>query len=143
MTFNTEIIKLRFANELINCRRRHFKIPPSNEQFARDFFLSSKYKLKVSREGVRKWFKGETFPDLDYLLHLIEWLKLDVSKIFHSPDKDEKYQLSVNVQHLKIEGLYQITTLQIEAFVSLIDEIKKSNILTADNPGKNLRKVSE
>jgi len=82
MTSNSELVKHRFANELIRCCGSHFKTIPSNEQFARDLYTSSKYQLKVSREAVRKWFKGETFPDLDYFLYLLEWLKLDISKIF-------------------------------------------------------------
>jgi hypothetical protein len=51
----------------------------------------------VSREAVRKWLKGETFPDLDCLLHLIEWIKLDMSNIFLTPLNDSN-NLTINFQ---------------------------------------------
>ena len=82
MTSTPELVKHRFSEELRRCCGSHYPSIPSNEQFARDLYLSSKYVLKVSRETVRKWFKGESFPDLDHLLHLIKWLGLDMSKVF-------------------------------------------------------------
>ena len=127
MTRKKELVKHRFAQELIRCCGSHFKTIPSNEQFARDFLLSSKYKLKVSREAVRKWFKGETFPDLDYFLHLIEWLKLDITKIFPDEIAIDPEKIPLHLQYLNIQGANQITPEQIDAFVSLLDSIKKSN----------------
>ena len=127
MTRNKELVKHRFAQELIRCCGSHFKTIPSNEQFARDFLLSSKYKLKVSREAVRKWFKGETFPDLDYFLHLLEWLKLDILKIFPNEIAIDHEKIPLHLQYLNIESANQITPEQIDAFVSLLDSIKKSN----------------
>jgi len=127
MTSNTELVKHRFANELIRCCGSHFKNIPSNEQFARDFFLSSKYQLKVSREAVRKWFKGETFPDLDYFIHLLEWLKLDITKIFYEEVSIDP-KIPLHFQSLNIEGINQITPEQIDVFVLLLTEIKKNNI---------------
>lgn len=75
-------VKTAFAKELQRrCADKYNKFP-SNEKLARDLCLTSKYQMKVSRETVRKWLKGDTFPDLDCLLHLIEWLQLDVNNIF-------------------------------------------------------------
>ena len=125
MSSKNEIVKKRFAEELIRCCGSHFKTIPSNEQFARDFYLSSKYKFKVSREAVRKWFKGETFPDLDYFLHLIEWLKLDISRIFPSEIVNTLNKLPMHIQYLNVEGSEQITSKQIEILISLLSEIKK------------------
>lgn len=129
MTSNTELVKQRFANELIRCCGSHFKSIPSNEQFARDFFLSSKYKLKVSREAVRKWFKGESFPDLDYFLHLIEWLKLDILNIYPTATSENIEQLTTHMEYLNMEGIEKITPTQIDAFVNLLSALKKSNIV--------------
>ena len=125
MSSKNEIVKNRFAEELIRCCGSHFKTIPSNEQFARDFYLSSKYKFKVSREAVRKGFKGETFPDLDYFLHLIEWLKLDISRIFPSEIVNTLNKLPMHIQYLNVEGSEQITSKQIEILISLLSEIKK------------------
>ena len=129
MSSKNEIVKNRFAEELIRGCGSHFKTIPSNEQFARDFYLSSKYKLKVSREAVRKWFKGETFPDLDYFLHLIEWLKLDISRIFPSEIVNKLNKLPMHIQYLNVEGSEQITSKQIDILISLLSEIKKTNSL--------------
>lgn len=75
-------VKTLFAKELQRrCSDKYHKFP-SNEKLARDLCLTSKYHLKVSRETIRKWLKGDTFPDLDCLLHLIEWLQLDMGNIF-------------------------------------------------------------
>jgi len=75
-------VKTLFSKELERrCSEKYHKFP-SNEKLARDLCLTSKYHLKVSRETIRKWLKGDTFPDLDCLLHLIEWLQLDMRNIF-------------------------------------------------------------
>ena len=137
MSSKNEIVKNRFAEELTRCCGRHFKTIPSNEQFARDFYLSSKHKLKVSREAVRKWFRGETFPDLDYFLHLIEWLHLDISNIFPSKVVDNLKKLPVHIQYLNVEGAEQITSNQIDFLISLLSEIKKTNNL--DYRSKEIR----
>jgi len=82
MSYQVSQVKILFATELHRrCSEKYQKFP-SNEKLARDLCLTSKYHLKVSRETVRKWLKGDTFPDLDCLLHLIEWLQLDVRNIF-------------------------------------------------------------
>ena len=75
-------VKTLFAKELQRRFSDKYHKFPSNEKLARDFCLTSKYQLKVSRETIRKWLKGDTFPDLDFLLHLIEWLQLDMGNIF-------------------------------------------------------------
>ena len=140
MTSNTELVKQRFAQELLRCCGSHFKTIPSNEQFARDFFLSSKYKLKVSREAVRKWFKGESFPDLDYFLHLIEWLRLDLSRIFPFDLTLGTHPPPTHLEYLNIDGAKQITPKQIDAFVLLLGAIKKSNMLVANEPPRRSKK---
>ncbi len=129
MTSNTELVKHRFAQELTRCCASHFKTIPSNEQFARDFFLSSKYKMKVSRETVRKWFKGESFPDLDHFLHLIDWLSLDTTNIFPLLATQSANHLPAHLEYLNLEGIEKITPKQIDAFASLLSALKKSNIV--------------
>jgi len=139
MTSNTELVKHRFAQELIRCCGSHFNTFPSNEQFARDLFLSSKYKLKVSREAVRKWFKGETFPDLDLFLYLIEWLNLDVVRIFSAVDIPIKKPLSQDVEFLTFDGKKNITTKHIDAVVLLLTALKESPTLEIKKNSKRAR----
>jgi len=96
---NTKVnsVKKLFAEELKRCCNERYHKFPSNEKIARDIFVSSQYSIKVSRETVRKWLKGETFPDLDCLLHLIEWIELDMSNIF-STSLDDSNKLTINFQ---------------------------------------------
>jgi transcriptional regulator with XRE-family HTH domain len=103
---------------------------PSNEQFARDLYLSSTYILKVSRETVRKWFKGESFPDLDHLLHLIKWLKLDMSNIFVVElQLNKNNAFPPHLHYLDISSINQITPEQIDSIVSLLNSLKKSDLV--------------
>ena len=130
MTSTPELVKHRFSQELRRCCGSHYQTIPSNEQFARDLYLSSKYVLKVSRETVRKWFKGDSFPDLDNLLHLIKWLGLDMTKVFVDELQLEKNNLaSSRLQFLDISSIEQITPEQIDSFVSLLNSIKNTDLV--------------
>jgi len=100
MHYQVSQVKILFAKELQRrCSEKYHKFP-SNEKLARDLCLTSKYHLKVSRETIRKWLKGDTFPDLDCLLHLIGWLELDMRNIFLSnkdnPDIPENLHTESN-----------------------------------------------
>ena len=126
MTSTPELVKHRFSEELRRCCGSHYQTFPSNEQFARDLYLSSKYVLKVSRETVRKWFKGDSFPDLDHLLHLIKWLGLDMTKVFVDELQQDKKEDSTRLQYLDISAVERITPDQIDSFVPLLNSIKNS-----------------
>lgn len=130
MTSTPELVKHRFSEELRRCCGSHYKTIPSNEQFARDVFLSSKYTLKVSRETVRKWFKGDSFPDLDHLLHLIKWLSLDMTKVFVNEFPLDKNKIAAShLQFLDISSIEQITPEQIDSLVGLLNSIKNSDLV--------------
>jgi len=126
MTSTPELVKHRFSEELKRCCGSHYQTVPSNEQFARDLYLSSKYVLKVSRETVRKWFRGDSFPDLDHLLHLIKWLGLDMTKVFIDEFQQDKKEDATRLQYLHISAVERITPDQIDSFVLLLNSIKNS-----------------
>ena len=103
MNYQVSQVKILFAKELQRrCSEKYQKFP-SNEKLARDLCLTSKYHLKVSRETIRKWLKGDTFPDLDCLLHLIEWLQLDMRNIF--PCNKDNLDIPENL-HTESNSLY-------------------------------------
>jgi transcriptional regulator with XRE-family HTH domain len=129
MTSTPELVKHRFSQELRRCCGSHYQTIPSNEQFARDLYLSSKYVLKVSRETVRKWFKGDSFPDLDHLLHLIKWLGLDMTKVFVDELQLEKNKVPNSHLHYLDISFEQITPEQIDSFVGLLNSIKNSDLV--------------
>ena len=130
MTSTPELVKHRFSQELRRCCGSRYQTVPSNEQFARDLYLSSKYVLKVSRETVRKWFRGDSFPDLDHLLHLIQWLGLDMTKVFVNELEFEKAKVAgSHLKFLDISSIEQITPEQIDSFVGLLNSIKNSDLV--------------
>jgi hypothetical protein len=127
MNYKTEEVKKFFAKEFYRCCFERYPNFPSNEKLSRDLYVSSKYSLKISRETIRKWLKGETFPDLDCLLHLIDWLGLNMSNVFiyscvvvKSKNNDsEKNHLSTNLS-------IDLTTEQIDLIICTLNSIKKS-----------------
>jgi hypothetical protein len=132
-------VKTLFSKELERrCSEKYHKFP-SNEKLARDLCLTSKYHLKVSRETIRKWLKGDTFPDLDCLLHLIEWLQLDMRNIFlctkDNPDIPENLHtesdfsdqkdISVNLNVEQINLIIKV--LKSQETSQIVEMQKKSN----------------
>jgi len=129
MTSTPELVKHRFSKELRRCCGSHYKTMPSNEQFARDLYLASTYVIKVSRETVRKWLKGESFPDLDHLLFLIDWLGVDMTKVFVDELLLEKNKPEASHLHsLDIKSIEHMTPEQIHLFVELFNSIKSSDL---------------
>jgi transcriptional regulator with XRE-family HTH domain len=133
MTSTPELVKHRFAEELTRCCGSYYKAIPSNEQFARDFYLSSKYSLKVSRETVRKWFRGDSFPDLDHLLHLIDWLGLNMAAVFIKSDHDRFEVASSSVNMFNQKSISQISIEQIDFMLDILNSIKKSENIQVNN----------
>ena len=130
MTNTPESIKQLFAMELRHCCNLKYSKFPSNEQLARDVYLSSKYSLKVSRETIRKWLKGETFPDLDHLLHLIDWLGMNMSNIFIDARSERVDQSNPShLQYLDISSINKITPEQIDSFMRLLTSLKSSELI--------------
>ena len=130
MTNTPRLVKELFAKELHRCCAERYSSFPSNEQLAREMHLSSKYSLKVSRETVRKWLKGETFPDLDHLLHLINWLGLNMANVFVEATAKVDGQLRTShLKYLDISAINQITPQQIDSFVGLLNSLKNTELV--------------
>ena len=87
---DVESIRKLFSIELNKRCIAYYKIDFSDEKFARDFYVSSGRKLLVSRETVRKWHNGTSYPVLENLVHLINWLDLDMNNIFIKSKKESK-----------------------------------------------------
>lgn len=128
MNNKTEAIKNSFAKEFYRCCSERYPKFPSNEKLSRDLYVSSKYTLKISRETIRKWLKGETFPDLDCLLYLIDWLGLNMSNVF----LNRSVEVMTKKNDLKLSGLstnlsIDLTSEQIDLIVYTLNAIKKIN----------------
>ena len=82
MNNKSKSVRKQFAEEMRRCCLERYPTIPSYEKLSKDFYYSTNYTLNVNRETFRKWLKGESFPDLDHLLYLIEWLNLNLDNIF-------------------------------------------------------------
>jgi hypothetical protein len=130
MTNTPGLVKQLFAKELHRCCAERYSSFPSNEQLARDLYLSSKYSLKVSRETVRKWLKGDTFPDLDHLLHLINWLGLTMANVFvDATTNTDTHSHTSHFKYLDISSFNQITPEQIDSIVGLLNSLKNTEFI--------------
>ena len=141
MNHQVRQVKTAFATELHRrCSEKYHKFP-SNEKLARDLCLTSKYHLKVSRETIRKWLKGDTFPDLDCLMHLIEWLQLDVRNIFlnnkNNSDITENFQIESNSLHLN-DIPAQLDVDQINLIIKALNVQLSSRTVEVKRPNSNV-----
>lgn len=123
MNKSSLFIKKRFAEEMKRCCAERYSKIPSNAKLAKDFYYSTNYTLNVNRETVRKWLKGEAFPDLDYLIHLINWLELDMSNVFEY-EVPIKLNENLNLSYLDISAFGNLTFDNLESVISLINILK-------------------
>ena len=83
-THKSDVLRNLFALELNAKLTVKYKNIPSAEKIATDIRVSSDYKLDPHGQTVRKWLKGETFPDLVNLAHLVDWLDLNMIHVFET-----------------------------------------------------------
>lgn len=67
----------QFKNTLNDALMKRYKRRASSAQVARDFSSSSGGCSSISRETVRKWRNGSSYPNSDQLLLLVKWLDPD------------------------------------------------------------------
>ena len=112
----SELLKKLFALELKEKLLLKYKNLPSAEKIARDIKTSSKSKHDPHCETVRKWLKGDTFPDLQNLVYLMDWLDLNMIRVF------ETFKNSHNIKKEKL-------SIKNYAFISIEDVKNIENIL--------------
>ena len=118
------LVKIKFSEEMKRCCLKKYKVIPSNAKLSKDFYVATKYKLKVNQETFRLWLKGETFPDLNSLLQLIEWLGLDLNNIFYfnnissGENKQEQNELDIKLVN-------NINEKNIDLVINILSSIKK------------------
>lgn len=127
-TNNSELLKQLFALELREKLVLKYSNIPSAEKIARDIKVSSKSKLDPHCETVRKWLKGGTFPDLIHLAHLIEWLDLNMSRVFetfkNSHNKIDGNLIVKNYTTISIEDVKNIENILLRIKIANPDYLK-------------------
>ena len=108
-TTPSELLKNLFALELREKLLLKYKNIPSAEKIARDLKASSNSKLDPHCETIRKWLKGDTFPDLAHLVHLMDWLDLNMPRVFetfkNSHNKNNEKLMSKNYASVSMEDV--------------------------------------
>lgn len=123
MNKSSLFIKKRFAEEIKRCCVERYSRIPSNAKLAKDFYYSTNYTLNVNRETVRKWLKGDAFPDLDYLIHLIDWLGLDMRNVFEYGVSAKPIE-NFNLPYLDKNSLGNLTLDNLESMICIINILK-------------------
>lgn len=123
MNKSSLFIKKRFAEEIKRCCAERYSKIPSNAKLAKDFYYSTNYTLNVNRETVRKWLKGDAFPDLDYLIHLIDWLGLDMRNVFEYGVSAKPIE-NFNLPYLDKNSLGNLTLDNLESMICIINILK-------------------
>lgn len=118
------LVKIKFSEEMKRCCIKKYKVIPSNAKLSKDFYVATKYKLKVNQETFRLWLKGDSFPDLNSLLQLIEWLGLNLNNIF---DFNENLNMENKQKQneLDIESIKNLNEKNIDSVINILISLKK------------------
>ena len=73
--------------EFNSCLTRKFTKRPSAQFIANHFNLINPEQHTITKETARKWMQGITIPDPNKFQILIEWLNMDINKIFTAEEK--------------------------------------------------------
>jgi hypothetical protein len=116
------LVKIKFSEEMKRCCIKKYKVIPSNAKLSKDFYVATQYKLKVNQETFRLWLKGDSFPDLNSLLQLIEWLGLNLNNIF---DFNENLNMENKQNELDIKSIHNLTEENIDSVIDILSSFKK------------------
>jgi hypothetical protein len=124
MCKSSALVKIKFSEEMKRCCIKKYKVIPSNAKLSKDFYVATQYKLKVNQETFRLWLKGDSFPDLNSLLQLIEWLGLNLNNIF---DFNENLNMENKQKQneLDIESIKNLTEKNIDSVINILNLLKK------------------
>lgn len=117
-------VKIKFSEEMKRCCLKKYKVIPSNAKLSKDFYVATQYKLKINQETFRLWLKGDSFPDLNSLLQLIEWLGLNLNNIF---DFNENLNMEnkQKLNELDIQSIKNLTEKNIDLVINILSSLKK------------------
>ena len=80
--------------------------------FAKEFNKYCEESHEVSREQVRRWVRGDAFPEPLHFAILHQWLNLDVNIIFETIPTVERFVANVNSKNWKIKKSSNFELLQ-------------------------------
>lgn len=124
---NIQTIKQSFAIALQVAIKKKFKKQLSIVDFTIQYNLQ--FHHPISNETARKWVTGISLPQMDKLIQLKHWLKLDLPILFNLPNATQQ-KLSEQQELVdKIEEIYlsykEKMELDMETLLTLKELIKK------------------
>ena len=82
-------MKEYFSHSLRESLKLQYGKLPSAEVVAQNFNLRAHSTTPVTQESVRRWMRGESLPKPDHLIVLMQWLNLDLNKIYGKEKNSE------------------------------------------------------
>ena len=119
------LVKIKFSEEMKLCCIKKYKVIPSNAKLSKDFYFATQYKLKVNQETFRLWLKGDSFPDLNSLLQLIDWLGLNLNNIFDC-NENLNMENKQKQNELDIKSINNLTDKNIDSVINILSSLKKT-----------------
>ena len=83
---NKRSVIKNFNRVLISCIETNSDITLSATALANAFNLRADGTTTISRQTARKWLNGESIPEPGHLLVLVEWLEIDMNKVYKRTD---------------------------------------------------------
>ena len=124
---NIQTIKKEFAVALKKGIYKKFNKHLSIADFTIQYNLQ--FHQPISNETARKWLSGLSLPQIDKLVHMTQWLNLELPQLFGLPECTQSKVFEYDDLVNKIEGIYQTykdkMELDMETLLALKELIKK------------------
>jgi transcriptional regulator with XRE-family HTH domain len=149
-------IASNLAKAINDALLKKFGKVPSASIFANQFNLRAYGTKTITRETARKWMLGLALPEMDKLPALVEWLDIDVSKLFkyktdisnnHNGSSHLNHKNEKNVDYYLLKSLSGLTdhsknTLYIVAWMLMQHETNNHNIEVCEELIRELSRKS-
>ncbi len=119
-----------FSEQLNGLLKEKYGSVPSAAELAMQFNLRAHGTKTISRESARKWLRGLALPEISKLMVLVEWLSLDINKIF-KPSLDEKLYLEKVKIRIESKEIQDLQTILLNLLEEIPHESAKVLLITA------------
>lgn len=122
-----QTIKKEFAEALKKASYKKFNKHLSIVNFTIQYNLQ--FDQPISNETARKWLTGLSLPQIDKMVHMQQWLNLELPLLFRLPESTQSTVLEYDDLVNKIEDIYQAykekMELDMESLLTLKELFKK------------------
>ena len=99
-----------FSEQLNEHLIKKYGSVPSAAALATQFNLRAHGTKTITREAARKWLRGLAMPEISKMTVLVDWLSLDINKIFQSSTEPTLSipELKVSIQPKELQDLHTV-----------------------------------